>query len=410
MALSSLGECETITAIATPFGNGGVGIIRISGTKALSIYGKLVQGGRGGERPATRIATVSKLKAGDVEDTAIVLYFPAPHSFTGEDVMELQLHGGAKLLQHFLDYIISLGARLAHAGEFTRRALMNGKMNLAAAESLSTLIHAESEAELTAASAQTNGELHAKMLEIERDLTTISAQIWAFIDHPEEVEAPNINKKITSFMKSLAQFTSNAKAANYIYNGINVAILGEPNAGKSSLFNQLLGHDRSIVTEIAGTTTDLVSETIEINGFKVRLVDTAGIRENPKDKIEKLGIERTKKAMEECDIALVFGDIKVPNKPIIYVKKGSNIAEIKAKIIEKTAKNTHFCAKSMANLRQINELKLCEVALKNALTAPDIAASASDIQTALFHISNITGTNANEAVLDEIFSKFCLGK
>jgi len=261
------------------------------------------------------------------------------------------------------------------------------------------------------------------MLEIEKELVEISAQIEASIDHPDDVARPQIKPACVRFIKTLAQFTDNAQTANYIYNGISVAILGEANAGKSSLFNALLGHDRSIVTEIAGTTTDLVAETIQIGGFKVRLTDTAGINKNPRDKIEKMGIERTIRAAQNCDVAIIFDDSAraiIGDKPFIKVTRTTNVEEIKKGIITKAGMATGgkgfasggfgWANKSIANLRQIAELRLAKAAIESAISAEQTDMAASDIQTALFHIGNITGTNATEAVLDEIFSKFCLGK
>ena len=399
-------SCDTIAAIATPHGNGGVGIVRISGKKSLPIAQKLMT-----EKIALvpRHATLVTLNLGKVRDTSIAIYFKSPNSFTGEDILELQCHGGMMLVDKVLDTVITNGARLASPGEFTRRALMNGKITLTGAESLIDTIHAESEAELEA-SDLTCGELHQKMIAVEKELVNISAQVFAALDHPEEVPVPNIAPRLKQFIKTLKQFTDNARTSSYIYNGIRVAILGEPNVGKSSLFNALLGSSRSIVTEIPGTTTDTVSETVQIEGYKVRFVDTAGIRES-ENKIEKLGIERTRQAALDCDIALVFDDTAldlVKGKPFIRVTRTTNIEHVKKQIIQMTVGK--FKSRSVANARQLNELSLALRALENALkqSMPDVIAS--DIQTALFHLGNITGTNTSEAVLDEIFSRFCLGK
>jgi len=392
---------DTIVAIATPRGNGGIGIIRISGSRALEIAhaGNLTH----------RLATPVKVSFGSVTDHAIAIYFKSPQSFTGEDVVELQCHGGQVLLQKIVEALIHRGARLAQAGEFTRRALINGKLNLAGAEAIIDIIHAESDAELIATNA--SPELHARMCEIETQLTQISAQIEGYLDHPEDVAPPKIAPQLKSFLKTLGQFTDNAKTSNYIYNGIHVAILGKPNAGKSSLFNQILGSDRSIVTEIAGTTTDTVSETMQIDGVKVRFIDTAGICETT-NKIEKLGVERSIAAAYICDIALVFDDAPLPylkNKPVIKVSRTSKPDQIKKQIIEKTL-GKNFTPRNIANTRQLNELMLAQNALRGVPPVPPPDILASCISTALYHISNITGTNATEAVLDEIFSRFCLGK
>ncbi|MDR0462496.1 MAG: tRNA uridine-5-carboxymethylaminomethyl(34) synthesis GTPase MnmE [Christensenellaceae bacterium] len=406
--MSNSDKTDTIVAIATPRGNAGVGIIRLSGPKSLHIASEIAN-----IRKEPRVANFVIINVGQIRDKAIAIYFKSPQSFTGEDIVELQCHGGALLLDKIVDALIKHGARLAKPGEFTRRALLNGKLSLTDAESLIDTIHAESDAELTVAG--NSSELHVKTKSIEQELTGISAQIEACLDHPDEVTLDTIllKKQLNAFLKTLSLFTDAAQTSHYIYNGINVAILGEPNVGKSSLFNQLLGHDRSIVTEIAGTTTDLVSETMQVGGYKVRLTDTAGIRDGA-GKIEKLGIEKSLRVACDCDIALVFDDTAlklVKDKPYICVTRNSSIDTLKKQIIEKTIGILpKLQSRAVANTRQINELVCAKIAIESALknTAADLLAS--DIQTALYHISNITGTNASEAVLDEIFSRFCLGK
>ena len=402
-------DTDTITAIATPSGNGGVGIIRISGDSASTIASKIIN-----KELSPRYATLVKLSIPNITDTAIAIYFPNPNSFTGEDVVELQMHGGTLLIQTVLDHVISLGARLANPGEFTKRALLNGKITLLAAENISNLIHAESDMELLTAGSMSSGELHEKIVSIEKQLVNISAQLEAALDHPEEVEIPSLESQIKSFIAILSQYTDNAKQSNYIYDGINVAILGEPNAGKSSLFNALLGSSRSIVTDIAGTTTDIVSETLQIGGYKIRLVDTAGIRNNPRDQIEQMGIDRTRLAAQNCDFAIIFDNTAlalIQNKPHIKVTRSTTVEQIKSEILKLVPSNN---SKHIANRRQLNELCQSQIALTSALESAKNGDTAdliaSDIATALFHISNITGTNAGEAVLDEIFSRFCLGK
>ena len=439
MTLKSISDPATIVALATPPGNAGVGIVRLSGPEALAVAKKMCN-----DRPTPepRKATFINLKLKDITDTAIAIYFPAPNSFTGEDVVELQCHGGTLLLEKVIAAAISHGARMAQPGEFTRRALLNGKMSLDQAEALITMIHAESDAELSAASNFSTGEFAAKMKQIEQTLIEISARIEAALDHPEDVQLTINNEQLTIIVNEIESFTRNVATSNYIYNGIKVAILGKPNVGKSSLFNALLGHSRSIVTEIPGTTTDTVSETMQIDGYKIRFIDTAGIRESD-NKIEKLGIERTLQAAHECDIAIIVGDDReiidlVRDKPYIATSAlcasgttpslratpsegRGEIENMKKQIIQKTVGALpKIQSRTIANARQLNELMLAKNALESALSpgqaqdlplhhmSPDMLAS--DIQTALYHIGNITGTNATEAVLDEIFSRFCLGK
>ena len=391
--MNSLSRFDTIAAIATPPGNAGVGIIRISGDNALSFANKKLK---------PRYATMVDI----LGHPSIAIYFKSPHSFTGEDIIELQVHGGSLFMDKVLSHVIANGARMAKPGEFTRRALMNGKITLAGAESLIDIIHAESDQELLI-----KGEIHTKMLGIETELLKISAELEAAIDH--EIEFTPNNNQIKKFIKTISEFTDNVRQTNYVYNGIRAVILGEPNAGKSSLFNALVGSDRAIVTDIAGTTTDCVSETIQINGYKVRLVDTAGIR-NATGKIERLGIKRTTCAARDCDIALVFDKTAlelVKDKPHIFVTRKTDIEQIKQQIIHMTVGLSQN--RQIANARQLNELNLAKQALEAALTgscpeSSDILASC--VQTALYHLGNITGTNVSEAVLNEIFSRFCIGK
>jgi len=414
---------STIAAIATPPGNAGVGIVRLSGPRALEIACTITN------HPttlATRHATLVALNLGKIRDTAIAIYFRAPDSFTGEDVVELQCHGGMLLLEKVLAAAISNGARLAQPGEFSRRALLNGKMSLDTAEALANVIHAESEAELTAASDFLSGEFAKTMREIEKTLVQISAQIEAAIDHPAETLTAFDNEKLIisneKLLMKIKQFTDKATASKYTYDGIRVAILGRPNVGKSSLFNAILGTSRSIVTDIPGTTTDTVSEMVQIDGYKVRFLDTAGIRETDST-IEKLGIERSIRVAGECDIAIIILDTATPtpadnkiidlvkSKPHILVTQDYNVEKLKQQIIEKTVGCLPALqTRTIANSRQLSELRLTQDALESAMKSnlPDLIAS--DIQTALYHIGNVTGTNASEAVLDEIFSRFCLGK
>jgi len=395
---------STIAALATPPGNSGVGIIRISGPNSRQIA-----------RDVLQTKTIFIPRVATLINHVIVIYFKAPESYTGEDVVELQCHGGQLLLDKILTKVLSLGAVLAQPGEFSRRALLNGKMSLDQAEAVISVINAQSNAELAASSQFLTGEFATRMKDIETRLVEISAEIEGALDHPDEVELPNISNDISEITEKIKSFTAAVETSNYIYNGIRVAILGKPNVGKSTLFNALLGTNRSIVTDIPGTTTDTVSETLEIEGFRVRLIDTAGMRKG-RNKIEQLGIERTKQALDECDIAITVGALEVnidkphivlPDKPDLSPK---NIEKIKAQIIEKTVGNSVAIeSRTVANLRQQSELRLALEALEAIKgNSPDMLAS--DIQTALFHIGNITGTNATEAVLDQVFARFCLGK
>jgi len=448
---------STIASIITPPGNSGVGIIRLSGTDALAIAKKLLH------KPVAlkpRVATVVTVKGEKFSDTALAIYFKSPNSFTGEDVVELQCHGGYFLLQKVLEETLHNGAVAAEPGEFSRRAFLNGKLSLDQAEAIIDIINAESDLQLSNANKTFSGNLRTKLDKIEQSLIQITAQIEATLDYPEhDIEHATVSAiraplaKINESVKSLIE---TAKTGRIVANGINVAMLGKPNVGKSSLFNALINSDRSIVTDLPGTTTDTITEGINYNGLKIIFHDTAGLREE-QNKIESLGIDRTKKAIQNCDVVLavfdaadktsepdsellnlikekpcltvynkndlvheksVRNDAKKSNfKDILFVsaKTGENIGEIKKRIYDKVVTSlVPFNKVLITNIRHLKELSLSSTALDTVLAALDTGTSldciAADIQTAVSHIGNITGTHASEAVLDEIFARFCLGK
>jgi len=427
---------DTIVAVATPRGLGGVGIIRISGDKAHAIAQKIT-----GVLLEPRKATSVNVWFGFVCDNSVAIFFKNPKSFTGEDVVELQMHGGQILLDKTIEHLISLGCRLAEPGEFTRRALLGGRVTLSGAEAIANIIHAESEAEL--GSAYLHSEFHDTMIDIEKKLLGVSALIEAHNDHPEDVPLTNVLPQISECKNSLLKLNENQRNAEYIYNGIRVAFFGAPNVGKSSIFNAILGTSRSIVTDIAGTTTDTISEAIQIEGYKVVFLDTAGLRSGG-NKIEKCGQERTRKLAEECDVAIVVTDTDMVDKDIMSLvkskvhivvrnkcdttktkhkagwvytsaKTGEGIDTLKSQIIEKTVGVAGKSnARVNANMRQREQIRLASESLDYAISSlkkgETIDLVGSCVSTGLFHISNVTGTNTSEAVLDTIFSRFCLGK
>jgi len=434
---------STIVAIATPPGNSGVGIVRISGPNALNIAKKLFN-----QKLSPRVATLGKI----LNDTAIGIYFKAPHSFTGEDIIEFQCHGGWLLLNKVVQAAVQNGATAATRGEFSRRAFLNGKLSLDQAESIIEIINAESDMHLKSASSVLSGALKDQLQSFEKSLIEVTAQIEATLDYPEhDIEhttAGQIREQTQNLLAQITTLTDTAQAGRIIANGINVAVLGKPNVGKSSIFNALLNTDRSIVTEIPGTTTDTVTDAIIYNGIKIIFHDTAGIRES-QNKIEHLGIQRSQKVLDDCDIALVIfdaTDVDVPEllalvenkqhiivynkcdllprlceepatKQPLYVsaKTGHNINQIKQKIYDLCLTTPPASDQIIiTNARHANELTYARESLENAITSINnqipLDCVATDIVTALNHIGNITGTRASEAVLDEIFSRFCLGK
>lgn len=424
---------KTIVGIATPMGFGGVGIVRLSGPDALTIISKMFN------RPLQpRYATLGTLSGENFTDTVLAIYFPAPHSFTGEDVVEIQAHGGWHLINRIMQTTIQHGATPAEPGEFTRIAVLNNKMTLTQAESSLDLIHAESDAELQNASRLMSGDLEKLVQQIENNLIEVRAQIDAYLDYPEDLESPDLPmSQINEIKATINRLLTTANHGQIIKNGINVCLIGCPNAGKSSLFNALIGDNRSIVTDIAGTTTDTISEKITYQGIKINLIDTAGIRENATSLIEAQGIARAKTILQEADILLIIVDATTrqmvdfpkdkkhiivynksdlcpdtPNDGIaVSAKTGKNI-ELLLKAIVKMATQTAPSSSSvyLTNERQTNLLRQANQLLCEINTEQPLDQISANITLALSYIGKITGTDIDERTLDEIFSKFCLGK
>lgn len=424
---------KTIVGIGTPVGFGGIGIVRLSGAQALSIVQKIFN------RPLKpRHATLGTIHGDKFTDNAIVIYFPAPHSFTGEDVVEIQAHGGWHLVNRIMQTTIQLGAVPAEPGEFTRLAVLNNKMTLSQAESTLDLINAESDAELQNAARLVAGELQNLLNQVESDLIAARAQIDAYLDYPEDLDSPEIPMTpIKHAQDTIATLLSTARHGQIIKNGINVCIIGCPNAGKSSLFNALVGDNRSIVTDIAGTTTDIITEKITYQGIKINLIDTAGIRDNAATAIEAQGITRAKTALQNADILLVVVDattrqiLDFPRQKkhlIIYnkcdlcpttptdgiavsAKTGQNIDLVLSTLV-KMVTNTAPAGNTvnLTNERQANLLRQAQ-ALLNAIDPHEpLDKISANITLALSYIGKITGNDVDEKTLDEIFAKFCLGK
>ena len=424
---------KTIVGIGTPVGFGGIGIVRLSGAQALSIVQKMF------DKPLKpRHATLGTIRGDNFTDSVIALYFPAPHSFTGEDVIEIQAHGGWHLVNRIMQTMIQHGATPAEPGEFTRIAVMNHKMTLSQAESTLDLINAESDAELQNASRLVSGELQGLLSQVETDLVSARAQIDAYLDYPEDLESPDLpTTQIDHAKTTIAELLSTANHGQIIKNGINVCIIGCPNAGKSSLFNALIGDNRSIVTDIAGTTTDVISEKITYQGIKINLIDTAGIRDNAASAIEAQGIARAKATLQNADILLVVVDattrqfVDFPHEKkhlIIYnksdlcpdtppdgiavsAKTGKNIDLVLKTIVDMVTKTAAIGSMvNLTNERQANLLRQAQNALNQINTGEPLDKISANITLALNYIGKITGSDVDEKTLDEIFSKFCLGK
>jgi tRNA modification GTPase len=307
-----LPSSDTIIALATPPGRSGIGVIRISGPGSLEITRKLVgEQGFAPESHHSLLKTVRDLETGEVLDQALITYFKAPHSFTGEEVVELSCHGSPVLLRSVIDSALQLDARMAGAGEFTLRALSNGKLNLSQAEAIRDLIDARTNAAARQAVRQMGGELSLTLQPIKEDLIETIVLLESALEFVEddlaEIAIEELYEKLIGVTKRLGDLSRTYKAGRLLRDGLKVTIAGRPNVGKSSLFNKLLEMDRAIVSDLPGTTRDSLSELINISGVPVLLTDTAGVRSSA-DKIETLGVERTRRAIADADLIIVVLD------------------------------------------------------------------------------------------------------
>lgn len=430
---------ETIVSLATPAGNSGVAVIRISGEKSKTILQKLI---RESIDFKPRKMYLKNVYVKNFLDQALVVYFCAPFSFTGEDVVEIQSHGGYFLAQQIIEECLNLGCKLADRGEFSKRAFINGKMSLDQAEGVIDLINAESEMQAKTSSSLMCGNLKILINSYQEELTNILADIEAKLDYPEyeytDSESLNIKSKIESIINDLTNLINDSHNGMLIKNGVKVAIVGAPNVGKSSLLNALTKSNKAIVTNIAGTTRDIVEAEYSYNGIIFRLYDTAGIHESD-DVVEKIGIDRALKTLQDCDLVLRVSTIDnicevVTDKPFInifnksdlltsdkddkytYISTvtGENIEELKALIFSKTVTtNIEQNKLYLTNTRHIECVKNAIIYLKKVCeifdsTTFDIISS--EIKSAWRSLGEISGIVSDEAILDKVFSKFCLGK
>ena len=437
-------EFDTIAAPATPMGAGGVGIIRISGDKAFEIIEKIFSN----PNFEPKKFNLGWIKDGDNKiDEVVVLPFFAPNSYTGENVIEIQCHGGVNVVKNILNLVLKNGARMAEKGEFTKRAFLNKRMDLSQAESVADIIHAKTRDFAKASMKNLAGVLKEKINTIRNEIFEVLSKITAGIDFPEDVKEPEyeyLTDRFESIISQIDTVLAGAKTSNIFREGASVAIIGKPNVGKSSLFNALLSLDRAIVTDIAGTTRDVLRETLDL-GIPVTLVDTAGIRENDDiSTVEKIGIEYSKQSLEEADLVLFVYDaskgldnedkevlklledknhIIIANKsdlaePEAGVKisalKGDGISELKdlltRKVCEIEPENLEF----VTNTRQQECLKKARNAMEQALLAAKINELQDlisiDVKSALLALDELTGELVTDNILDNIFENFCIGK
>jgi len=434
---------DTIVALATPPGKAGVAIVRISGNKSHDILKKIT---KCDSDFLPRYMYLKDIYLQDIVDNALVVYFKAPNSYTGEDVAEIQCHGGYFIAQEVIKECQSLGAVMAEPGEYSKRAFLNGKLSFDQAEGIIDIINAESEAQAKAGSVLAQGKLFELISNLQSELTDVLAEIEAKLDYPEYEYTDNENiqvlNRLTDIKNRLEKLLSTKISGMMIKNGVKVAIVGAPNAGKSSLLNALTNTDKSIVTDIAGTTRDIVEAEYIFNGIVFRLFDTAGIRES-EDIVEQIGINRAKQSIQDADLVLKLidiskpQDIEVKDKPTITVynkidlltkekyndndctinisaKDGVNIDKLKQMIFDKTMVQGYNSSQFyLSNTRHIECVSNATKSLDNAIqsfTSTSLDFVVADIHACWQYLGEISGINSNERIIDRIFEKFCLGK
>lgn len=457
-------QTDTIVALSTPPGRGGIGVIRISGPDALKILRTLVAAQFFHPIP-NQLILKSLIDPSTLEplDEALVCFFKSPHSFTGEDVVELHCHGSPVLLRAVIDLILKLDARLATPGEFSLRAVTNGRMKLNEAEAIRDLVDAQTETALRQATRQLKGEISNRLAPAEQDLLKIIVRLESSLEFVEDdlpaVESKEILASLRRLKSELSRLAGTFAAGKLLRDGISVALVGRPNVGKSSLFNRLLGHDRAIVTEIPGTTRDTLTESVGIDGIPVLLIDTAGIR-NSSDEIEAIGVERARRQAAEADLLIVVIDGSEPlrkedemvlaevadarhvvalNKsdlptfstagfddPVssslsragtvcVSAQSETGLDSLRAAILDPFANGTaHRDGLLITNARHHDLLVRVIEAIASSEDLLEHRASEElilvGLHCALRYLGEITGETTSDEILGQIFSTFCIGK
>jgi len=446
---------DTIVAISTPRGFGGIGIVRLSGNEALTIAQKILSKKIAKPRYALYGAVFDPITKAEI-DTAVVTYYKAPHSYTGEDVVEISMHGGIKNLEMVLNLLISLGARMAEKGEFTRRAVLNGKMDIFEANAVVELIEAKTEKAVLLSSKRLFGELSEDVENIRNKILTVNSQIEASIDFPfdvEEVDKNTVRDTLESISSEIKKLLISYNESRVVLDGVRVTIVGKPNVGKSTLLNALLKFDRAIVSEIPGTTRDTVEETVDFYGIPMKIIDTAGIRDS-NDALEKLGIERSKRAVETSDLILFVFDASTPlddtdlelldftngKQRIIVVNKtdlpkafsedelkkiikGEEVIEISALLKEGIDKVEGEIKKRLINIDFDSvfvtnkvEFDILNSALSHIVAGLELLKTGTldlvteELREAIEILGAVSGEALSSEILDTIFSRFCIGK
>ena len=446
---------STIVALSTPRGRGALAVIRLSGPEAIPIARRM----SGLEEVDPRRASLTKLKRpsdDEILDQVLLTCFPFPHSLTGEDVVEISCHGSPAVVRNIIDTTLELGAELAGPGEFTLRALSNGKINLAQAEAIRDLIAAQTDAAVKQASRQLNGELSHALAPLKENLVEVIVWLESAVEFVEEdipqLRSSEIERELAEVGAGIAKLSDSFSAGRLLQEGIRVTITGRPNVGKSSLFNSLMERERAIVTDIPGTTRDTLTETIDLQGIPVILTDTAGLRETT-ERIETLGIERTRRAMGDSDLVLVVldgstelgpADLDLVNQTAgtrrlivmnksdlptfngaaccgeleainVSARTGEGLSSLRTAILATlNSKGMEDGSLLITNARHYDllcsaerEIELARATLRDRHSEELVLAP---LHNALRLLGQITGETTTEDILSEIFATFCIGK
>lgn len=458
---------STVAAISTPAGEGGIGVVRVSGPKALSILASIFRDKHGFTRTSfdthRMYSGTVVSKEGEMIDQVLAVAMLSPHSYTGEDVVEVHCHGGSVVLRSVLELTLKEGARSAGPGEFTKRAFLNGKLDLAQAESVIDVIRSKTKQSLKMALSGLSGRLSARISTLRDHLMQILAHIEAGIDFPEddvgEIEMASICETLESTISDVEGMIQDAKSGKAYRDGVSVVVAGRPNVGKSSVFNAIVREHRAIVTEIPGTTRDVIEEYVSMSGVPVRLMDTAGIRDT-EDLVEREGVNRSRKSLDEADIVLYVVDasdlsrdeganedmkmlssfsrdetILVLNKidlvsgiletpfgaaaPRVVVRTsavtGAGFGELEKQIVQMVVRENISAGEAVVtNVRHEDALRRSQTHLEDALDAvrqkTPLDLVVIDVREGLSALGEITGDTVGEDVVDRIFADFCVGK
>lgn len=452
---------STIAAIATAYGEGGIGIIRISGEKSEEILRKIFRSSFNIENRKLTYGNIVNPETGEVIDEVLVVLMKAPHTYTREDVVEINCHGSVVSLRKTLDLVLSMGARLAENGEFTKRAFLNGRLDLSQAEAVIDIIRAKTDKSFNVAMDQLEGKLSKVIKEIRKQILDILVNITVNIDYPdediEEVVYDELNESLSNICQDIHKLIETGDTGKILNEGLRVSIIGKPNVGKSSLMNQLLNENRAIVTSIPGTTRDTIEEKISIRNIPIVLTDTAGIRQTD-DQIEKIGIEKSKESFNNADLVIFVCDMskKIEDedreiasyigdrKTIVLANKmdleskttldelknlipggifietsmeeGRGLEDVKDEIEKLVYKGQVKQGESLIvnNIRHLDLLRNAEKSIKDAINMINLNEALEfieiDVNKAYELLGEIIGETVNDDILNEVFARFCLGK